>query len=95
MVVVAETWNKHLNETGGSLHPTVVFTTEAKGMVEEQKAWNEQSQSHYNFVTNTRDLLPDSGFMRHVGAYHKCTFCFLPTCGAGYLCILLRSRWLN
>lgn len=78
MVVATETWNKHLNETGGIRRPTVVFTTEARDMVEEQKAWNEQFHSPFNFVTNARDLLPDSGFMRHVGAYQNCNFCLLP-----------------
>ena len=93
MMALTQTWKRHLNETGGSHNPTVVFTTEAKGVVEEQQAWvknNAQAQSpfDFDFVTNARDLLPDTGFMRHVGPYRTCNFWF-----NALLCCCCLSSW--
>jgi len=79
MEATTELWKRHLNETGSTNHhPTVVFTTEAKSMMQEQQTWvkkNEQaSLFEVDFVTNARDILPDSGFMKHVGRYTSCRF---------------------
>ena len=74
MTVVADFWSQHVNQTGVQRHPTVVFTTEDKNMMEEQKAWldkysQNQSRVEYEFVINGRDSLPGSGFIRDVGKY--------------------------
>jgi hypothetical protein len=89
MTVTGEMWSKHLNRTAAlmsddshrsDLHntrqwqPTVVFTTEATSMVEEQQAYAMENQTvlrypqyHFEFVTNHHDVTPGSGFIRHVG----------------------------
>lgn len=70
IVATTELWEMHLNETSGShRHPTVLFTTEAKDMMQEQQNWvkeNEQAKLpfHFDFVTNAKDLLPDSGWAK-------------------------------
>jgi len=59
---------------------TVVFTTESKSVVKEQEdfAANQTLQQSYdlnfNFVTNSKDINPDSGFIVEVtGAAHQDT----------------------
>jgi len=75
MTATTKLWERHLNETHGSHpHPTVVFTTEAKSMIQEQQSWvkeNEQSKLpfQFDFVMNELDILPDSGFIRDIGTY--------------------------
>jgi hypothetical protein len=79
MIVVGELWQKHLNQSvllndgeyqKHQLEPTIVFTTEATSMVDEQKAFVTEGQvvSRYpaytfNFITNHHDVTPNSGFM--------------------------------
>ena len=91
MTVTGEMWSKHLNRTGEwnvdlnptdddlRWQPTVVFTTEATSMMEEQKAFVAENQTvsrypQYNFqyMTNHHDVTPDSGFIRHVGTSRFC-----------------------
>jgi hypothetical protein len=55
-------------------HPTVIFTTEATSMVEEQNAFVTENQTvskypyfNFQFITNHHDVTPNSGFMRHIG----------------------------
>ena len=90
MTVTGEMWEKHLNRTTGGgwnivdpaaqqhnelrWQPTVVFTTEATSMIEEQKVYSADNQTdsrypQYNFqyMTNHHDVTPDSGFIRNVG----------------------------
>jgi len=78
MIVTNDFWGRHAKATGISSsnqqRPTVVFTTEAETMMQEQQAWvegskHENSPFEFDFVTNSRDLLPGSGFIKHVGAY--------------------------
>lgn len=71
MTIATDVWGTHLNETGGSGGPMVVFTTEAKSMMQEQKAWVEgdgraNSKFDFDFFTNSYDMLPGSGFMKSV-----------------------------
>ena len=80
MTVAGEMWQRHLNR---SIHlkdseyhmhqvqPTIVFTTEATSMVDEQKAFVTEKQVvtrypdfTFNFVTNHHDVTPNSGFMK-------------------------------
>lgn len=78
MIVAGEMWEKHLNHTFNlrddeyhdHLQPTIIFTTEATSMVDEQKAFTAEKQmvSRYpdftfNFITNHHDVTPNSGFM--------------------------------
>ena len=75
MDVATELWERHVSDSGASVRPTVVFTTEAKSMMEEQQAWvqdmNRSSQStfEFQFMTNSRDILPGSGFMKDIGTF--------------------------
>lgn len=80
MTVAGEMWQKHLNHSIhlkeseyhlNQLQPTIVFTTEATSMVDEQKAFETEKQvvSRYpdftfNFITNHHDVTPNSGFMK-------------------------------
>jgi len=87
MTVTNDFWKRHLNETDASHNPTIVFTTEAKSMMAEQKAWvanKEQDERPYafTFVTNDRDLLPDTGFIKEV-----CTYSILPICASFMVCL--------
>jgi hypothetical protein len=51
----------------GQATPSIVFTTESRSMVEEQEAYEKaMTDRRFSFVTNTRDVLPDSGFMKDV-----------------------------
>lgn len=86
MLVTTDVWSRFVNDTGTKSQPTVIFTTEAKSMMKEQTAWikhNEQFKSGYDFdfLTNGRDILPGSGFIKSVGK-NEITFVFM--C---YLCI--------
>jgi hypothetical protein len=80
MIVAGEMWEKHLNNTffindnehqeHHHLQPTIVFTTEATSMVDEQKAFENGNKrvSRYpkftfNYMTNRHDVTPNSGFM--------------------------------
>jgi hypothetical protein len=72
MQVASDMWQKHAKKSGLQIDPTVVFTTEATSMVEEQKAFVAQNQTqrypfNFEFVTNTKDVTPDSGFMKEIG----------------------------
>ena len=74
MQVTSNLWQKHIEATGQKVDPTVVFTTEATGMVKEQQSFvAENGQRKYpfkfNFVTNTEDVTPDSGFMKDIGTF--------------------------
>lgn len=85
MRATTQLWGRHLNKTEGGhysrQHPTVVFTTEAKSMVEEQQSWvkeNEPSNKlpvQFDFVVNEQDILPDSGFIKDIGANRSWLFC--------------------
>lgn len=71
MQVTSDVWHRHMQATGRTVDPTVVFTTEATNMVKEQLAFvAENSERKYpfkfDFVTNTRDITPDSGFMKDI-----------------------------
>ena len=71
MTIASDLWKRHLNETGGNHSPTVVFTTEAKSMMQEQKDWVEgdglaKSPFDFEFLTNSRDMMPGSGFIKDV-----------------------------
>ena len=73
MEVVNHMWRKHMNVSGVIADPTIVFTTESKKMVEEQVQFassvagmNDKFPFKYEFVTNSKDILPDSGFMREI-----------------------------
>lgn len=79
MTVAGEMWKKHLIGTIDTnddeskmhrLHPTIIFTTEATSIVEEQKAFVTENQVvsrypdlRFNFITNQHDVTPNSGFM--------------------------------
>jgi hypothetical protein len=84
MTVTGEMWGKHLNHTSGwtasantnAYQPTVVFTTEATSMIEEQKAYVATNQTvsrypqfNFQYMTNHHDVTPDSGFIRYVGTF--------------------------
>jgi hypothetical protein len=68
MQVASIEWAKHQNATGAKADPTVVFTTESKDMVKEQQAFVTENGElnhpfKFDFVTNTQDVIPDTGFM--------------------------------
>jgi hypothetical protein len=75
MQVTSALWQKHTEQDTGSsnrIDPTVVFTTEATSMVKEQQAFVAQNGESkfpfkFDFVTNTKDVTPDSGFMKDIG----------------------------
>lgn len=76
MEVVTDMWQKYQNSSGVSVDPTVIFTTESKEMAEAQGMFaNSMTQAtekfpfKYDFVTNSKDVLPDSGLMRQAGTY--------------------------
>lgn len=72
MQVVNSMWSRHRNTSSTTSDINVLFTTESKAMVQEQKdfASNAAMQSKYpltfNFVTNSKDVTPDTGFMKGV-----------------------------
>jgi len=77
---VTALWQQHQNatrQTTSSKNLTVVFTTEATSMVQEQVRYSsnratlqqqqqqqEQLPFTFRFVTNTRDVTPDTGFVK-------------------------------
>jgi hypothetical protein len=75
MIVSSDMWQQHLNATGSAaFDPTIVFTTESKELVKAQETFvaenNQQKLPfNFNFVTNTKDVHPDSGFMKEVGEF--------------------------
>jgi len=99
MTVTTDLWGRHAKATGISSsdnnqqNPTVVFTTEAKEMMQEQQAWLEgdkhaDSPFEFDFVTHSRDLLTGSGFIKHVGTYVLSLSCpYRITCSAVVLCL--------
>jgi hypothetical protein len=75
MQVTSALWKNHI-ENGSSqlskVDPTVVFTTESTSVVKEQQAFvaeNGEAKFPFNFefITNTKDVTPDSGFMKDIG----------------------------
>ena len=75
MQTVNGTWTKYLNSTLQRSHiidPTVVFTTESVAMVNDQanfasnSTWQAKYPYRFHFVTNDRDVHPDSGFQRDI-----------------------------
>jgi len=72
MQVTSTEWAKHQNATGTKDDPIVVFTTESKNVVKEQKTFVSENGGlnypfKFNFVTNTQDVTPDTGFMKQKG----------------------------
>jgi hypothetical protein len=66
-------WQEHQNRTGiDRPNPAVVFTSEAKGMVREQRefATNATLQQdfplRFQFLTNNFDVTPDTGFVKEI-----------------------------
>jgi hypothetical protein len=79
MQVTSSMWQKHIDQGNKrkSLDPTVVFTTESTSMVKEQQAFISQKGEtkfpfKFDFVTNTKDVTPDSGFMKDIGKTKIC-----------------------
>jgi hypothetical protein len=76
MTVVGEMWERHLNDTADHsiTDITVVFTTEATSVVEEQQAFAAEQrrvarypQLKFSFLSNEHDVTPNSGFMKDIG----------------------------
>lgn len=75
MKVTSALWQNHIddgNEKLLSVDPTVMFTTESTSVVKEQQAFvSENGEAKFpfkfDFVTNTKDVTPDSGFMKDIG----------------------------
>jgi hypothetical protein len=67
---VTDFWHWYQNETGSDANPIVVFSTESEEMVQNQteSVANVQLQRqfpfHFRFVRNTRDVTPDSGWVK-------------------------------
>jgi hypothetical protein len=63
-------WKRHQNVTNAKSDPSVVFTTEAKGMVMEQEQFvsnatlRKSLSFDYTFLTNHKDVTPDTGFLK-------------------------------
>jgi len=75
MQVTSIEWAKHQNATGTKADPTVVFTTESKNVVTEQQAFVAEHGElkhpfKFNFVTNTQDVTPNTGFMMKKSKWH-------------------------
>jgi hypothetical protein len=75
MQVVSEMWLEHQNMSDISVPPTVVFTSEATSMVKELETFVAENRTlkypfKFEFVTNGKDVTPDSGFMRDIGMLH-------------------------
>lgn len=72
MQVITNEWKKHQKRMGfKNTNPTIVFTTESKNVVEEQQTFvaKEREKSHpfrFEFVMNTQDVHPDSGFVKDI-----------------------------
>jgi hypothetical protein len=73
MQVTSAMWQRHIDMGHQRVNPTVVFTTEATSMVQEQQAFVKEHESdstypfRFDFVTNSKDVTPDSGFMKDIG----------------------------
>ena len=75
MEVTSALWQSHINGGNNKLRavdPTVVFTTESTSVVKEQQAFvtdkgDAKFPFKFDFVTNTKDVTPDSGFMKDIG----------------------------
>ena len=75
MQVTSSLWRNHIENGNGKLvavDPTVVFTTESTSVVKEQQTFvaeNGEAKFPYKFefITNTKDVTPDSGFMKDIG----------------------------
>ena len=78
MQVTSAMWQKHIDQGNQQrVDPTVVFTTEATSMVKEQQAFvseggEQRHPFHFEFVTNSKDVTPDSGFMKDIGTTRRC-----------------------
>ena len=85
MQVTTSMWAKHLNYLNAtakhddqllSKSPSIIFTTEAKNVLEEQQRFsaNETRQAvypyRYRFVTNTKDIMPGTGKLKNAGSSH-------------------------
>ena len=75
MQVTSALWQNHV-ENGSSelskIDPTVVFTTESTSVVKEQQTFVAENGEakfpfKFEFITNTKDVTPDSGFMKDIG----------------------------
>ena len=74
MEVTSTLWKNHIHSDDKltSVDPTVVFTTESTNVVKEQQAFVAENGAarfpfKFNFVTNSKDVTPDSGFMKDIG----------------------------
>lgn len=73
--MVGEMWQRHLNATSDDTTDiTIVFTSEASSIVEEQQAFVAEQRRvsrypsfRFSFLTNEHDVTPDSGFMKDIG----------------------------
>jgi hypothetical protein len=73
MQVTNSYWSKHQKDDKvGASEISVLFTTESKAMVQEQldfasnKTLQEKYPLSFRFVTNTKDVTPDTGFIKEV-----------------------------
>lgn len=78
MQVTSSLWSKHRETFHVDVTDVnVVFTTESKSMVQEQKdfAANATLRNQYpyafNFITNTKDVTPDTGFIKEVQGHQE------------------------
>jgi hypothetical protein len=77
MQITSDMWKRHQGATGITDDPTVVFTTESTSMLKEQQTFvADNGEAKYpfkfDFVTNTQDITPDSGFMKDIGTCSAC-----------------------
>ena len=89
MEVTSAFWKNHID--GGNIKlpavdPTVVFTTESTNVVKEQQAFvSEKGYAKFpfkfDFVTNTKDVTPDSGFMKDIGELESLNSCINASAG--------------
>lgn len=73
MQVVNTQWAKHNQKDGTNEQDvSVLFTTESKAMVQEQIEFSQNDDLKmkypfsFRFVTNTKDVTPDTGFIKEV-----------------------------
>jgi hypothetical protein len=61
-------WQDHQPATknGDRSIPTILFTTESIEMLSEQKAYSINASSRHQFLTNTRDVTPNTGLISEV-----------------------------
>jgi len=69
MQVTTTEWAKHLNITGTSTDPIIIFTTESENVTKEQQAFVAENKEvnypfKFDFVTNTEDVTPNTGFVK-------------------------------